>query len=119
MIPGQRNDDTARCDFCNRELATPRESIDFECRELPRGRHDQAAVRFLAGHWGACPQCAPLVRRRRWRALADRALDVAFLADPSLRASEHLVRGELVALWLALEPQLTGVERSPATQVTT
>jgi hypothetical protein len=67
-----------RCDFCNVSVADTVHSR-FGSRELARrysGVQGETTV-TLSGSWAACDDCAPLVRARRWSALAVRVISAA------------------------------------------
>lgn len=99
------------CDFCAAPLGT-RPYSRFGCRDFvhtsPTPTGGCVPVVFV-GLWAACRRCAPLVRDRRWPALADRCI-AAHRAAGGRAAELPEVRSELGRLWLRLEREFTGDE---------
>ena len=93
----------ARCDFCDHEGETPWLVLADDFIIDDYGSNSE-------GHWGACVECGPLVKRRRWTEIYSRLMATEASRPADQRVSNYEGRRAVtMAMWRRLEAHMHGV----------
>lgn len=102
-----------KCDFCHQAVGFGQDwtvpATDFEMPMPPGAPTGHVSL----GNWGACDECASLIRRKRWTQLINRALDAFQEGErrPVSPAIRQALRRHLTLAYSLLERHMTGPVR--------